>query len=136
MMNDEIDFLPLRPVRVRSDGKREYDPADKRRLIQLCQDAGGSVSGMALKAGVNANQLRKWIRRARRVAQAGEGALSPFVPVQAAVRHGRNDPMAQGVARAAVLGARLPNGATLEVSCGAHDATLIAALVQALWIQR
>ena len=59
MMNDGIDFLPLRPVRVRSNGKREYDPADKHRLIELCQETSTSVSGMALKAGVNANPLRK-----------------------------------------------------------------------------
>lgn len=94
-MSDEIDFLPLRPVRVRSHGKREYDPADKCRLIELCRATGTSVSGMALKAGVNANQLRKWIRRERQVAQAGEVALSPFVPVQTAVRHDRNGPMVQ-----------------------------------------
>ena len=32
-MNDEIDFLPLRALRVRRNGKREYDPADKRRWV-------------------------------------------------------------------------------------------------------
>lgn len=135
-MNDEIDFLPLRALRVRRNGKREYDPADKRRLIELCQETGTSVSGMALKAGVNANQLRKWVRQARQAEQTSEVALSPFVPVQAAVLPSRNGAMAQGGPGSAVLGARLPNGAMLELSCGACDATVITLLVQALWAQR
>ena len=135
MMHDEIDFLPLRPVRVRSDGKREYDPADKRRLIELCQNVGTSVSGMALKAGINANQLRKWIGQERQARQSGAMALSPFVPVQAAHPPAKRAmrPMA---AREALLGVRLPNGATLELSCDSQDAAVITTLVQALWAQR
>jgi len=42
---------------------RRFDPEDKRRLIEVCQRPGVSVSGLALKAGVNANQLRKWVKR-------------------------------------------------------------------------
>lgn len=57
MIQDEIDLFPLRAVRVRSIGKRDHEPAAKRRLIALCLQSGASVSGMALKAGINANQL-------------------------------------------------------------------------------
>uniref|UniRef100_UPI003F498364 hypothetical protein n=1 Tax=Cupriavidus necator TaxID=106590 RepID=UPI003F498364 len=41
---------------------------------------------MALKAGVNANQLRKWIGQNRQATQSGEGALSALVPVVAALQ--------------------------------------------------
>ncbi|WP_232431386.1 transposase [Cupriavidus sp. UYPR2.512] len=62
MIQDEIDLFPLQAVRVRSNGKRDYEPAAKRRLIEFCLPSGASVSDTALKAGINANQLRKWIR--------------------------------------------------------------------------
>lgn len=80
MIQDEIDLFPLQAVRVRSNGKRDYEPAAKRRLIEFCLQSGASVSGTALKAGINANQLRKWIREYRDSAQA-RGALPAFVPV-------------------------------------------------------
>ncbi|MCY1260032.1 hypothetical protein D9M68_100290 [compost metagenome] len=52
---------PLRVVRVRSNGKRDFDRRDKRQLVEACLRPGVSVSGMALKVGINTNQLRKWI---------------------------------------------------------------------------
>jgi transposase len=136
MLNDEIEFLPLRPVRVRSNGKREYAPADKRRLIALCLSAGTSVSGMALKAGINANQLRKRIRQKRQATQPVALALSPFVPIQAAVHRGPGHGMTPRPVRAALLGVKLPNCTKLELSCGPDDAAVITTLVQALWAQR
>ena len=64
------DFLPLRAVTVSADGKRKYDEGDEQRLIEACLLAGVLVAGIALIAGVNANQLRRWIvastRRSRR----------------------------------------------------------------------
>ncbi|MBC7415298.1 MAG: transposase, partial [Herminiimonas sp.] len=35
-------------------------------LIEACLVPGVSISRMALKAGINANQLRKWIRSGQR----------------------------------------------------------------------
>ncbi|WP_249174647.1 transposase [Burkholderia cenocepacia] len=49
------------------EGKRTFDKRDKQRLIEACLKPGVSVAGMALKAGVNANQLRRWIKNTRRV---------------------------------------------------------------------
>jgi transposase len=57
----DFDFLPLRVIGKTADGKNRYDRAGKRKLIEACQKPGASVAGLALKAGVNANQLRKWI---------------------------------------------------------------------------
>ena len=47
-------------------GRRCFDPDGKRRLVEACGKPGASVAGLALKAGVNANQLRKWIMLERR----------------------------------------------------------------------
>lgn len=46
-------------------------------------NSGASVSSMALKVGVNANQLHKWIGRSQRAPEAIKAALMPFVSVQA-----------------------------------------------------
>jgi len=56
----DLAFLPLKVIRTGAGGKR--------RLIQACLQPGVSISGMALKAGINANQLRKWILQSRKQA--------------------------------------------------------------------
>ncbi|OVZ59174.1 MULTISPECIES: transposase [unclassified Pigmentiphaga] len=128
MTIESLDLLPLRPVRVRSNGRRDFDPEDKRRLVQMCLESAISVSGMALKAGVNANQLRKWIDRYQPSSAGADSALTPFVPVQTSMP---NQPSV------AALSARLPNGAVLELSCAvAADTGLFKALIETLWNQR
>src|SRR3954467_13731846 len=78
----------LRVVRVLGNGKRWFDPVEKERLIDACLEPGVSVAGLALAHGVNANQLRKWVKL-RQDRKATEKALpvkrsctpSAFVPV-------------------------------------------------------
>jgi transposase len=53
----------LEVVRVTSNGRRYYDPAGKARLIEACLEPGVSVARLPLEHGVNANQLRKWVRK-------------------------------------------------------------------------
>jgi transposase-like protein len=72
MTSDELDFLPLKVTHVDEGGRRCFDPDGKRRLIEACEQPGASVAGLALKAGVNANQLRKWILLERRRAVRSE----------------------------------------------------------------
>lgn len=67
MTKDDLSFLPLRVTRVGVGGKRSFDPTDKRRLVEACLQPGASLSGLALKAGVNANQLHKWVQASSRV---------------------------------------------------------------------
>ena len=62
MKDDDLCFLPLRVTRVGVGGKRSFDPMDKRRLVEACLGPGASLSGLALKAGVNANQLHNLSR--------------------------------------------------------------------------
>ncbi|MFJ7311527.1 IS66 family insertion sequence element accessory protein TnpB [Pseudomonas sp. NPDC098747] len=68
-------YLPLKVVKVGGRGKRTFDPDGKRRLIAACRQPGVSISYMALRAGINANQLRKWIGK------SPPSRDSAFVPV-------------------------------------------------------
>ncbi|WP_144029398.1 transposase, partial [Caballeronia sordidicola] len=85
MTEDDLSFLPLRVTRVGVGGKRSFDPIDKRRLVEACLRPGASLSGLALKAGVNANQLHKWVRVHEQggapVRREAPAVLSAFVPV-------------------------------------------------------
>lgn len=88
MSEDFADFLPLRVTNISADGKRSFDKRDKQRLIEVCLQPGVSIAGMALKAGVNANQLWRWISKHKTrhaggtaVAVAPEVPPATFVPV-------------------------------------------------------
>ncbi|SDE02019.1 transposase [Cupriavidus sp. YR651] len=153
MMEAEFDVLPLRVIRVRSNGKRDFDRADKRRIVEACLRPGVSVSRMALKLGINTNQLRNWIRLhqvAKEAAAAAGSSMPAFVPVVevsnvmqvtgSLVVRGR--PPAEAPVRTqppqrpcltpALLKARLPNGVTVELECGGQDVALMKAMIEAL----
>jgi transposase len=72
------------------DGRRWFDPQAKRELIEASLRPGVSVAGLALEHGVNANQLRKWIRQHQRrqggtpTVVAKAPTLPTFIPVVAA----------------------------------------------------
>ena len=153
MTEDDLSFLPLKVSKVGPTGKRTFDPDGKRRLIEACRHPGVSISGMALKAGVNVNQLHKWIRDDERegamdaigAAECVEPAFMPVVtfgevsqPVEAvsdaAPMVARREPAAPAL-RATVpacLRAQLPNGVTLELECGGRDGALVKAMIEAL----
>lgn len=151
-LTTDFDFLPLRVMWTSSDGKNRYDPVGKRKLIEACQRPGASVAGLALKAGVNANQLRKWIslervkaRRARQLPDIGAPAFVPVVEMLDTVpaRHRLPDAVPAPTRREPVrasqrpplpsrLTAQLPNGVNLELECMAQDSALLAAMIDAL----
>lgn len=144
MTETEVDYLPLRVTRVRANGKREFSPDSKRRLIQACSVPGVSISGMALKAGVNTNQLHKWIQEHERADTAVTDGVEPvpsaFVPVVAigdvvmpASAAPESVPVVQREAAApARLTAHLPNGVRVELECGGRDVGLVRAMIEAL----
>lgn len=130
MTEVDLSFLPLKVRRVGIGGKRTFDAEGKRRLIEACCQPGVSVSRMALKAGVNANQLRKWIRGNTR-REAVQPPLPAFVPVVAIDDATRPNPA--GIpCQAAHFTARLPNGITIELACGGEHAPLLRTLLEAL----
>lgn len=145
MTEDDLSFLPLKISRVGPTGKRTFDPHGKRRLIEACRRSEVSISGMALKAGVNANQLRKWVRddegERDQVATSAAVTVEPaFVPVVTLAEV--TQPVEAAVELAAVarretaatpaLRAQLPNGVTLELECGGRDGALVKAMIEAL----
>lgn len=151
MTQNEVDFLPLRVTGVTATGKRRFDAEGKRKLIEACLQPGASIAGLALKAGVNANQLHKWIQlreRANAVAArvSVESLPSAFVPVvpinevapvrtspePVSVRRSSHGYEAAKTATPARLSAQLPNGVTLQLECAAHDGALVKAMIEAL----
>lgn len=50
--------LVVKPGRV----KRRHSEEFKQALVEACSEPGTSVSGVALANGVNANQVRRWMR--------------------------------------------------------------------------
>ena len=66
--------------------RRTHSEAFKRSLIDACGEPGASVAGVALANGINANQLRRWMRErgieapTRRLPMLKEMAPA-FVPV-------------------------------------------------------
>ncbi|MGY6156299.1 transposase [Paraburkholderia graminis] len=88
MTDSDSDFLPLRVIRTCADGKQRYDADGKRKLIDACRRPGASQAGLARRAGVNANQLRKWVWRhewdiAAAKARANGPTPPAFMPVVA-----------------------------------------------------
>lgn len=151
MTDDDLSFLPLKVTKVGPRGKRTFDPDGKRRLVEACRHPGVSISGMALKAGVNVNQLHKWIRDAERedavddAAKSVAPAFMPVVtlgevsrPVEAMVESAPVVTQREAAAPAlrgpvpARLRAQLPNGVTLELECGGRDGALVKAMIEAL----
>jgi transposase len=55
--------IKLRVIRSDRDGRKQYDKASKRALIEDCLRPGVSVARKAQENGINANLLRKWITR-------------------------------------------------------------------------
>jgi transposase len=151
MTDDDLSFLPLRVTRVGVGGKRSFDPADKRRLVEACLRPGASLSGLALKAGVNANQLHKWVQAHEQgqpsIVRDMPVASSAFVPVfaidepaavMASVPASHDSTSADSSCvsprstRLARLSAHLPNGVKLELECSTDHVAIVNAMVVAL----
>ncbi|TIQ45540.1 MAG: IS66 family insertion sequence element accessory protein TnpB [Mesorhizobium sp.] len=133
--------------------RRRYDPASKDRLVAACLEPGVSVSRLALEHGINANLLRKWIKKRRESQSLPPSSPPAFIPVQiecaadrALSRHssmaavdlpatcdevrGSELKRAASFPSPAKMSASLPNGVKLTLECGDVDA--LAAVIGAL----
>jgi transposase len=148
----DLDFLPLKVTHVSPNGKRSFDPEGKRRLVEACLQPGASLSGLALKAGVNANQLRKWVEMYRkasvvggapRTIEAEPSAFVPVVPIGNTARKSAEPTECLPVRREspavpmsappqARLSVRLPTGVAIDLECSVQDTPLIKAMIVAL----
>nr|AAZ50404.1 orf_Bo013 [Agrobacterium tumefaciens] len=132
-----MDDTPKLQVRlVGRDGRRRYDPASRDRLVAACLEPGVSVSRLALEHGVNANLVRKWVKRAKE--DSALLAVSTFVPVEIATdMHSSSasgpltkvEPVGKR-SHASKLSAVLPNGVSLTLECSDVDG--LAAIIGAL----
>ena len=92
--------------------------------LAAAEREGVRLSAYAREHGLNAERLYDTRRRQRRRAIENADVLtSRFAAVQV------NPAASEAPAK---LSATLPNGVTLQLSCGAADATLISALVMTL----
>lgn len=148
----DLDFLPLKVMHVSPKGKRSFDPDGKRRLVEACLRPGASLAGLALKAGVNANQLRKWVEMYRKVSVVTgpprmiESEPSAFVPVvtigtttlksaeptESLTIRRDSPPAPMSASSQARLSVRLPNGVAIDLECSVQDAPLVKAVIVAL----
>jgi transposase len=142
--NQNDSELRLLVTGTRRDGRRCYDLQSKRALAMACLQPGVSLAGMALKHGVNANLLRKWVLNYQRAsgATAAVGAIADpagaFVPV--VLTGSRATQMVKPLCPApdapiippSRLRAQLPNGVTLEFDCTGRDAVLVSTVIETL----
>ncbi|NOW49040.1 transposase [Novosphingobium sp. SG751A] len=125
-------------VSVSRNGKRRYDPIWKERLITAALEPGVSIARLALEHGVNANQLRNWVKvlRDRQGVWTPKGVRacgpSVFVPVVEAAPTAR--PPASPCTLASPvrlqLKASLPNGVLLELANA--DAQALSVFIEVL----
>jgi len=113
-MSEQMEELARRlVVGHKRDGRSVYDEQAKAELVAECARPGASVSRLAREAGVNANQLSRWVRErgGRRGAIAGPRSptQTAFIPVPIDVRAGVDS------APTMSLQARLCNGVVIEL---------------------
>ena len=148
-----MDEQKLRVTFVARNGRRRYAAASKERLVSACLEPGVSVSRLALEHGVNANLLRKWIKKLAETQSLPPSSPPAFIPVQiesaadralsrqssmAAVDlpgtcdgvRGSASKRAASFPSPAKMSASLPNGVKLTLECGDVDA--LAAVIGAL----
>jgi transposase len=98
----------------KSDGRSVYDEQAKAELVAECAKPGASVSRLAREAGINANQLSRWVRergeKRRALAAPQEPTQTAFVPVPI-------EATACAVALAPTMSvhARMPNGVVIDL---------------------
>ncbi|RWN48086.1 MAG: IS66 family insertion sequence hypothetical protein [Mesorhizobium sp.] len=148
----EEDEQKLRVRLVGRNGRRRYDPTSKDRLVAACLEPGVSVSRLALEHGVNANLLRKWIKKRTETQSLPPPSSPAFIPVQiestsdrALLRQssmaadlpvtcdevrGSEPKRAAPFSSPAKVSASLPNGVKLTLECGDVDA--LTAIIGAL----
>ena len=153
-MSDPSNPLRLEAVGVLRNSRRRYDPATKRRLVEACLQPGVSLAGVALRHGVNANLLRKWVagqqRQQRNDVAVGaiDRATEAFVPViELCGEAGPPEPPAPPPIRHHVqptkagrhtdpptprLTVEMPNGVTLRLECSGQDVELVSAMIVTL----
>lgn len=144
--NQNESALRLIVTGTRRDGRQS-----KQALVKACLQPGVSLAGMALKHGINANLLHKWVVRYQLACNAAALPLlqipddaDVFVPLilnrgtATPVNQHRDIPMRTTVQKAAPvnppphLRAQLTNGVTLDFNCTDRDTVWLSAIIKTL----
>jgi transposase len=149
-MSEQEEGLPGRLVVGRKrDGRRKYDEAAKRELIEACLKPGVSIARTAMEHGINPNLVRTWITTHQRrqgqaelLVQTGgsplgtpteqPSAVAPAEPVfvQVVTPVAPPTPIPADHGMTVSLNVRLPNGVALELGNAGLDE--LTAIVQML----
>jgi transposase len=110
------------------NGRRYYDPTVKQALIHATAMPGAPIAELAREHGVEANQLRRWVKRYRNEHDRQSPAsapppANPFVPVTVSAAGLPSAPSS--------LTVRLPNG--IEIDFPQGDGATLASLLDLLW---
>ena len=117
------DGQKLRVRLVGRNGRRRFETTSKERLVAACLEPGVSVSRLALEHGVNANLLRKWIKK-----RTETQSLPPALLRQSSMAamdlpracdgvRGSASKRAAPFSSPAKVSASLPNGVKLTLEC-------------------
>jgi len=71
-------------------GRRKHSADLRAQVVQACRQSGASVAAIALRSGLNANMVHRWLREDTRSVDAGADgtaahtatAVAEFVPLQ------------------------------------------------------
>ena len=125
--------------------RRQWPPAEKRRIVELTLRPGASVLAVAREHDVNPNSLYRWKRHYRggkhdvsvkpMTRVAGPATSATFVPVSLVPAIRSPQPAAHpdaAASRSGIVQLVLASGATLRIETGALDSALVCALVAEL----
>jgi transposase len=70
--------------------RRKHSAELRAQVIQACRQSGASVAAIALRSGLNANLVHRWLRQEARAVDAGAGGpaaqstrpVAEFMPLQ------------------------------------------------------
>ena len=80
MKTDSVVWGVQEAIPVARRRRRHFSYEFKREVAQACQEPGMSLSGVALRYGLNANMVRKWILQ-ERPGKSCPPAATKLVPV-------------------------------------------------------
>ena len=116
-----------------SSRRRRRSAAERRLIVEETLAAGSSVARVALKHGVNANQVFKWRRlyEAGRLGTGSERAIQ-LLPVQVSEERAvETEPVAAAVPSSGTIRIELPGAVRISLE-GTVDAAMVRAVLESL----
>ena len=116
-----------------SSPRRRRSAVERRLIVEETLEVGSSVARVALKHGVNANQVFKW----RRLYEAGRLGTGPesviqLLPVQVSEERAvETEPVAAAVPSSGTIRIELPGAVRISLE-GTVDAAMVRAVLKSL----